>query len=363
MKFTINTEKLKDMVSRAIKGAGNNKLIPITSLIAIKLVNGVLTFVTTDATNYLYIQASGIEGDDFYAVVSASTLSKLVSKLTCDTTTFEIAGGNWVLNVVGNGSYKIELPLDENGEGIKYPDPYANFTNAVDFGYINRTVVQVILDTIKPALSLSFDNPCYTGYYVGDKVVATDTYKIANMDIPIFEVPKLISPQLMDLLSVITEERIRVTFDGKDTLIFSAGDCVIVGKTMEGLDEFAIEPITELVNTRFEHFCAVPKTSFIQALDRLMIFVGPYDKNEVSLTFTNSGLQISSKEVTGVELIEYVASEKFIDFTCEIDIQMLMQEIKAIQSDVINVYYGDDSSIKLVDGNITIIVAFLEDDN
>ena len=52
MKFTIGTELMKDVVARAIKGAGNNKLIPITSMMCIKLKNGDLTVITTDATNH-----------------------------------------------------------------------------------------------------------------------------------------------------------------------------------------------------------------------------------------------------------------------------------------------------------------------
>lgn len=362
MKFTINTEKLKNMVARSIKGAGNNKLIPITSLMAIQLVGNTLTLITTDATNYLYIKESGIEGEDFYVVVPANTLAKLVSKLTCETTTFEISGGNWVLDVTGNGSYRIELPLDENGNAIKYPDPYLKYETVEDFGYINRTTVQVILETIKPALDPVAEESCYADYYVGDKVVATDSYKIANMDVSIFEVPKLISSQLMDLLAVMNEEKIKVNRADENTLIFSTSDCVVVGRTREDVEDFAIDTITKLIQTKFTHYCAVPKSLLLQALDRLMIFVGPYDKNGVSLTFIEEGLQISSKEATGVEVIEYVATDNFIDFTCDIDVQMLLTEIKAIQADVINIYYGDDSSIKLVDGNITIIVAFLEDE-
>ena len=50
MKLSIKTEKLKEMVSRSIKGVGNNKLIPLTSLMAIELKDGKLTLITTDAT-------------------------------------------------------------------------------------------------------------------------------------------------------------------------------------------------------------------------------------------------------------------------------------------------------------------------
>ena len=82
MKFTIGTELMKDVVARAIKGAGNNKLIPITSMMCIQLKDGELTVITTDATNYLYIKEQHVAGDDFYVVVDENQFAKLVSKMT-----------------------------------------------------------------------------------------------------------------------------------------------------------------------------------------------------------------------------------------------------------------------------------------
>ena len=41
---------------------------------------------------------------------------------------------------------------------------------------------------------------------------------------------------------------------------------------------------------------------------------------------------------------------------------MLVNEVKAIQNDTVEMYYGEDNAIKLVDGNIIIIIALLEDD-
>ena len=69
-----------------------------------------------------------------------------------------------------------------------------------------------------------------------------------------------------------------------------------------------------------------------------------------------------TKSPNGVEIIDYVSSDNFKPFTCAVDIQMLTQEIKAIDNDVIELYYGTDNAIKMTDGNITIIVALLEDD-
>lgn len=362
MKFSIKTDKLKDIIARAIKGAGNNKLIPITSLMAIEVKENKLTVTTTDATNYLYVIEDKIVADDFYVVVDATTFSKLISKLTCENVTLEVKTGTWMLEVKGNGSYKIELPLDENGEPIKYPDPVSKMKLDDDtkVGTINKSTINVILETIKPALATTLENPCYTGYYVGNKVLATDTYKIASMDVALFDDAKLVSPEMFDLLAVMTSEKITVDVIGNE-VVYSTPECVVYGKFMEGLDEYAVDAISALVDTEFNSYCSVPKSELMQLLDRLSLFVGTYDKNAINLTFTNTGLQVSSKAASGVEIINYIASNNFKDFTCSVDIQMLTQEVKSISNDVIEIHYGEDNAIKMVDGNITIIVALLEE--
>ena len=81
MKLTIKTDIFKEIISRAIKGASQNKLIPLTSLMAIQLKDDQLTVITSDATNYLYINQDNIAGDDFYVVVQVEQFSKLISKL------------------------------------------------------------------------------------------------------------------------------------------------------------------------------------------------------------------------------------------------------------------------------------------
>ena len=362
MKLTVNTQILKDAVARSVKGVGNNKLIPITSLMCIEVKDNKLTLITTDATNYLYIKEDKVIADDFYVVIDANVFSKLVSKMTCENVTLEIKEGLQILEVKGNGSYKIELPLDENGQPIKYPDPATtiDLSRATET-IINRSTAQVILETIKPALATSLENPCYTGYYMGDKVVATDTYKIASMDVVLFDPPKLVSPELFDLLAVMTNEKISVSDLGNE-VIYDTPDCVVYGKFMDGIEEFAIDAISGLVDIEFNSFCSLPKSSLLQLLDRLSLFVGTYDKNAVRLTFTNSGLQIESKASSGIEIIKYVNSENFREFTCLVDIQMLMNEVKSIQNDKIELHYGADNAIKFTDGNITIIVALMEDE-
>jgi len=363
MQLKIKAESLKEMVSRAVKGVSNNKLIPITSLMAISLKKGQLILTTTDATNYLYIRKNKVEGNDFYVVVPVEVFSKLVMKMTCEVIELELK--NNCLEVRGNGKYSIELPLDENGELIQYPDPMKNIKLPKTSVEISSSTALTILNSVKPALATTLEIPCYTGYYVGDRVVSTDTYKIASLNCKLLEEPKLISSEMMNLLAVFTTEKINLYIDKNkaDIIVFYTDDCVVYGTVMEGIEDFAIDAISALVDTEFESRCKIGKSSLLQLLERLSLFVGLYDKNAINLTFTENGLQVSSKASSGVEILPYLESDNFKDFVCSVDIEMLSSQIKGQVSDTVEMFYGLDNALKMVDGDITQIVALIEDVN
>lgn len=359
MKLTINTIKFQELLTKSIKGASNNKLIPLTSLMAIELKDEVLSLTTTDATNYLVVKESGIKGDYFYVVVEVETFSKLISRMTSDLITLELTDN--YLNVTGNGTYKIELTLDEDGNLIKYPEPISAMDKNNVIGKIKQTTIKRILSSIKPALLTTMEMPCYTCYYVGDCVIGTDTYKISSLKEHIFDTPRLLSADLFNLLDVITDDEITVYADG-NKLLFASPKCSVYGLETPGIENFCIDAINELIVKPFNSRCKLPRNAITQLLDRISLFVGAYDKGEITLTFTKEGLIVSSKMSTGTELIKYVESNNFVDFICKIDVIMLMSQIKAQASDIIEVYYGDDSAIKIVDGSVTSVVALLADD-
>lgn len=358
MKLTMTTSMLQTMVAKAMKGASCNKMIPITGLIAIELKNHKLTLTTSDASNYLYIVEDKVDGDDFYVVVQADIFSKLISRLTCEKVSMELKSHSLV--VTGNGEYSIELPLDEEGELIKYPNPMTNFTIG-DKDEINLSTVKLILNTAKASLATTLDVPCYTGYYVGDKIIATDTCQICGIKIKLFSQPALISSEMMSLLDVMTSEKIEVYRDG-DTIMFETQDCIVYGKVMDCIADYQIDAIDGLLHEDFDSSCRLAKSSLLQLLDRLSLFVGVYDKNGIYLTFTRDGMIVTSKQANSSEIIQYMDSDNFKDFTCCIDIEMFRSQIKANSGDSIEIHYGLDKALKLSDGNVTQILALLDDD-
>ena len=359
MKLTTTTSTLQNMVAKAMKGASCNKMIPLTSLMAIQLKNHTLTLITTDATNYLYVKADKVDGEDFYVVIQAEVFSKLISRLTCENVTLELKDN--CLNVKGNGNYSIELPLNEEGELITYPDPLAKAENLTQLEDVNLSTIRLILATAKASLAETNEVPCYTGYYVGQSVVSTDTYKICGISVKLLDEPALISPELMGLLDLFSDEKISVFRKG-NTLVFKTAGCEVYGKTMDSIADYQIDVISGLLNQKFASSCKVSKDALLQLLDRLSLFVSAYDKNGIYLTFTRDGLQIESKQANSVEVLPYAESVNFKDFTCCIDIEMLRSQVKANTCSAVEIQYGEDNAIKMTDGSVTQIVALSEDD-
>ena len=359
MKLSIKTVVLQEMVSKAIKGASQNKLIPLTSLMAIQLKKKTLTLTTTDASNYLYIVQDKVTGSDFYVVVYVDQFSKLISKLSSENVTLELEDN--ILNITANGNYKIELPLDENGELIKYPNPIEGMKFEGDGYSVNLATIKTILNTNKASLAITMEEPEYTGYYVGDKVVSTDTFKICGLNVKLFDEPVLIAPTTMNLLDVVTSDKISV-FVQEDTLIFKTDNCIVYGHKMEGIEDYAIEAINGLLDEEFASSCKVSKNDMLALLDRIALFVGAYDNKAINLTFTEEGIDISSKQSNGIETIKYLESNNFKPYTCKLDITMFTEQVKANESEHINLQYGNESSVKMVDGNVTQVVALLNEE-
>ena len=357
----VQTELLKDLVAKAVKGAGNNKLIPITSMLALSIEDQKICLQSTDGTNFLYVQKHIDSTDELYAVVNADLFSKLIGKLTTEYVELSLLKDMPVLNVVGNGRYSIELPLDENGSPIVFPDPVERLRETApdETGSVKNSVIRNMIDAVKPSLATTYENPCYTGYYAEELILATDSYKIAQLREKFFDSPVLLSAEVVDLLGIMTED-IKIGRFGT-VYVYKTNDIIVYAPELDGKEDFAVDAILGLLDSEFASACSVRRSEFLAVLDRLSLFISPYDKNAVTLAFTADGLQISSKQSNGVEVLEYTDSDEHEEYTCMVDIEMLAQEAKAVQSDTLTIEYGEANAIKFVDDKLTIVIALLED--
>lgn len=361
MKIKLKTKTLQEMVAKSLKGASCNKLIPITSLMELKVVDGTLTLTTTNGANYLKVFEKGVSDVNFCIVVEVGVFSKLVAKTTCETITLELEEST--LNFEGNGKYKLELPLDENGKLINFPT--YQFEKVAEPYETKLSTINTLLTLNKPSLATTMEVPVLTAYYLSEKVYTSDTYLVCVTELDFLNKghePLLIHGDLMDLLGVMSDESIKVYKDN-EKLLFESSNTVIYGTQLSGIEDFPIEGIDSYLEAQFSSSCVLPKTALMNVLDRLSLFVTSYDKNGIYLTFTKEGVLVSSKKSTGSELILYQNSSNYMDYKVYIDIEMLKTQISVQPEETVNLHYGSESAIKLTSGKTVQVIALLEDES
>lgn len=352
------TSRMKEAVNKAIKGAGFNNLIPITGMIGIKLSEGKLRLLTTDMTNTLCIIIDKVAGDDMDITVDADKFGKLISKTTSED--IDLSVNDDVLFVKANGTYKIPLISDEEGL-ISFPD--VNIGSGPNAKTKLSSVMQAY-NINKSALAKTLENPALTGYYCGDTVISTDANVITFNQFKMFDIenPILISAQQMQLLTLNTKEDIEVLISG-NSIQFVTEDVVIDGALMEGIEDFPANEVNAYLDEAFTSSCKVPKDLLLSVLDRLALFIEPYDKNGAYFTFGRKGINIHSKKDASTETINYVESKDFEPFVCCVDIPMLKEQLQANPDDTVKIFYGNENALKIESGKVTQVIALLEDED
>ena len=359
MKLTINTSQLQNLVTKASKGASENKLLPMTSLMSVDYDgNGHLSLTTTDMTNYLTVRLNeaSTSDDELHIVVMAESFAKLISKMTSENVTLEFDGEQFTVSG-GRSTYKIELPLDVDGTLVKLSVPEVK-------GKLNQKIkissIKKILNTAKSSLATTLDSPCYTAYYIGDTILSSDGYKICCIKEKLFDKPVLISSATMDLLDIAESDLQCALVD--DSIKFMTEDETfsLSTKTFDGIEFYSVNEITDLVESEFEANCVLNKNAMLQALDRLSLFVGQYDRNVIDMTFDADRLLLTNRAQAGIEEIEYVSTTGNA-FECAIDIEMLISQIKAQPNDEFKLYYGLDNCIKIADDNTVQIISLFNE--
>lgn len=375
MNFTIKTNILQSLVNKAIKASTNNKMIPLTGLMSIALVDGTLNITTCDGLNFFTVSAKDVTGENFEVVIRVDTFSKIVAKTTSEYITLTLDGT--ALTYKGNGTYKIDLPLGPEGELITFPVNEFNFTE-FESGTINLPYVKSVIVSNKPCLATTSEYPCLTCYYCGDGgVIAGTRTNICYNEVDTFETPALLTPMIFDLLSLFDSDEISYKY-AENVIEFTSNNMRLFAKTMPYIDDYSNDKMKELAQLNFVSECVVSKSQLINVLDRLALFVDDFNINAVNLNFTKEGLQIVSMNDAGSEIIPYQESTGFAEYSCCMDIALFKKNINARSGELVRIQYGlcnmlvseenepevyekqDMGCIKLVDNAVTHIIAFMD---
>ena len=360
MKLTVKSAILKDLINKAIKASTNNKMIPLTSFLSVELNAGRLSITSSDAVNFFTVFTDDVSGEDFNVVVKGDLFSKIVAKTSSDTITLDLDTNTKILSFKGNGNYKIDLPLDEEGELIRFPQMNLD-TDAKYSGTIKLSAIKSAILANKPSLAITAEAPYLMNYLcTPNSIISADSFNICINSVKTFDHNVLITPMVFDLLSMFNSDDIEYSATDK-VVIFNSPNMRLYAKFANGIDVYPVDAISGYREIPFPSKCAVSKNALVNIVDRLSLFIKDYDVNGVRLTFTTEGIQITSTNDSATELLPYMESENFATFTCLVGVDAIKKQVQARTGDVVKMEYGIDNAIKLVDNDVIQIVALLED--
>lgn len=368
--ITIETNTLKDILSKVGKCASNDKTAPLTQLMHIYANKDKLQFTTTnqiDTCIYTYtISENQVEFEDFDVTVMVDQFIKLVSKFTCAYTEFGLSESGNEIIIKGNGSYKLALPLD-NGGPIVYPAIRADFdVNSDVYTGPVYSIVGAAKCTEGSLTKITSDMPTEdfprTNYYFNDTgCITLDGFKASWLrDDTILPFETLIYPSTIKMLSVIDSLGRDITAYKSTSghLIFKNDIVTLISNEARGCDVFPYEVATSLIDSPMEASVQVSPGHFLAALDRLKLFIAIDDDNCIKLEFSDKGLFAYN---CAKSCSEQISAEALDEFECFVDIDNLVSQLKAFDADEsITLGFGMDAIIQLEGDGLGQIVVLSE---
>lgn len=344
MKVTLETKVLKNLVIRVMKGVGNNDSIMRTCWIGIKCLDNELSMTAWDGENYLQVIEDKVVCDNFKVTVTAEKFSQLISKTTSEKVVMELKDN--YLKIKGNGDYKLELPVDDEGELDNYPEMVFDTEKAKKLK-IKLSAIVWAVEGNKISLAKTPELPHLMCYYFGEQVLTTNNTIGSMSVIDVFGEPIMLKADLVNLVATMENEDIDV-YILDDRIAFETPKTMIIGYCNEGKAEFeesVLEDLQQLFALELPASCTVEKSKLLGILDRIMLFVKTKEEG-VRVLFTKQGIQFYNKDQSVNELLPYVKSDNFVNFEEKLQLDVLKDLINSVCDEECHIQYGEQGFIK-----------------
>ena len=338
----VNTQILKNMLSR-VNSCKPSNILEITNYYQLQTIDNGIALSATDGVNYITVKHEAQCDQDIDVIVKGDQFSKLIMKTTKDTVDLKVTEN--YLQVKGNGTYKVEIVSDEI-----YPTPE----------FEGDKVYKVSFDTLSKSITggknaksnVPTDGVLYSYLIRHNSIITADAIKVYSRDIKgkgLEDLQILIPPTLANLLLVLDTEQVQIVVNEDVTTLQAIGDkIVITGALAEGADEYP--NVVEL-----------DVKQVLEALDRLNLFIGLYDKGIIDLVFTGESLTLATVGKS-VETVPYIHPIDDVEFAVSVNSTYLKDLFSAAEGSNIKLCFGYDETIKLITDDSTMLLATADEE-
>lgn len=357
----IKTKEFQDILNKAIKGMGNNKMVPITEMIGINAENDTISLLTTDGLNRLEVigKLSAPTIETVSVSVQGNNFAKLIQKMTTENIKLDVVENK--ITVVGNGKYVFPLPVDEDDNIICMKSIKDEDKSSMDTTTVKSQLLKDVYEINKSAVAITMEQPQYVGYYFdSERSITTNSLKISSIEHGLVKNPMLLYSSFVSLFPLIDEDTVDIVHN--DSSIYVIGKNILIkGLKMTELSLYPSTEIKTFLQTDLPHKVTISKQSLLNLLDRISLFVTPYDKNGIKLEFSKDGLNVWTVDGKNVELVPYVESNVTEPYKVMIDVTNLKMMLESNPDSNVVIYFGHPDIIKMCFGNVIQILALQQD--
>lgn len=366
-KVTLPVNTLQDIVSRAVQGSTFISVIPMTSLMQIKIKDGVIYAKTTDNINQLIIKDDvNAQGQpDFEMFVDSKIFSQLVSKLSGDKVDLIKEGDK--VTILSGGTFNIAAATDTDGSELTYDDIKVEPIGS-SF-HLEANEVKSILSYNEAAKSETREQPQLFNYYANsDYIITTDGNRACINPIKMTDTPICIAPNIMDLVETLLYE----TNDGKaqgvdvyqntDYIVFENQKGTLIGRkcSQSDVDAFPGEAVVEIMSNDLDNKIEINRTQLLDSLDRLCVLANENDRAALFFNFTKDYVEITSEKSKSFEKVNYMSgSEANNDITLPLEGLRVRDVIATSATEKVSLSFDNDG-IRIKDGDTILALGSIE---
>lgn len=354
--MVLKTETLQELCSEILNAINPNELSCSTEVIDIQNDNPYMYFSVFTGEYIAQFKFKAECEENIHAVVNAELFLKLILKITTPTVELSIINDN-ILQIKGNGVYSLPLIFEDDAL-LKLPDITLN--NVISTLKVKTSILKSIDKYNSIELNKGiFTNPVQKLYYVDDKGAATFTSGacINTFDI---ELPRklLFNVRLVNLFKLFKDEMITISLS-EDTSIpeltrinICIEDAHLVIKALLNVSAnliniLPVDIARNLVAVKYPYAAEVNKVSFIQAIERIILF-NTNLKHFNTVGFLNKKLRIYDCNDINYEDVDCTTFTELQEvYISKFDMQELLKVITSISGDTIHISFGNNKNIMI----------------
>lgn len=324
-----------------------------------------LNMNVTNGEYYVNVSMPLDSEENLRAVIDAKLFLTLISKTT--TKTVELTTTENALVVNGNGNYKFPLKFDVDKmiilPKILINNPTANFV-------VSSEILTSILDNNSREVNLTATMQAQKFYYLDQEGCLTFTGSSACVNS--FALPTttklLLTQKLVKLFKLFKDGDVNVTLGFEEVngvaqarVSFEQDNVVItsiLNNDQSLVESVPVNAIRGRANKSFDYNVSFDKKTFLESLDRLLIFdtTNSLNKGVGIFEFGETSVKIFDVKKNNSEEIGYASGMCTSTYVANLDLEAIKTILLSTEAQVFNMSFGDGQAIVITFGTIRNVV-------